>query len=154
MAFLGASLETLVKELVDSGHDFNLIKNSTLFDDENDNDKNNDDVDVNSRLNLLLRKHAFPYEIVKSCKVLKDMTSYPPRSAFYSELKGKNVTQEAYNFGKEAFKELKCANMLKYMEVYNQLDTLLLCECMSSFQKFIMDHFGLDMVQYVSIPGT
>jgi hypothetical protein len=143
MAFLGASLDTLVNDLVESGHDFDLVKKSTLCKGD----------DSQSKLRLLLRKHAFPYEAVTSCKALEEMKSFPPRIRFFSKLRGENVTQEAYDAGKEAFEQLNCTSMIEYMEIYNLLDTLLLCECMNSFQHFIMDKFGLDCVQYISIPG-
>ena len=107
---------------------------------------------TNQQQALLLKKAAFPYEWVQSVKQLEDTKCFPSYEHFFSRLSNSIIDREHYNDGLNVFTELKCENMLKYTELYCELDTVLLAEVVFEFRTQIFDKFNLSIEHYISLP--
>lgn len=68
-------------------------------------------------------------------------------------MKGTNLSLEDYNKSKKIFKDLKFENLSQYMEIYCALDVFLLAEVFTLFRKETLVNFGIDPLNYVSLPG-
>jgi len=136
-AFLSSSLDTLTDTLVQSNHNFNILKQWQS----------------NPRLiQLLLRKGIYPYEFVKSIDQLKAQTSLPKKNDFYSKLNDKHISEEDYAHAQNVWKSFGCSNMIEYTEMYVTLDVLLLAESVMDLRRGLYDEFNLDMCHFFSLP--
>ena len=117
-SFLSSPLDTLVSNL-GKDHKFPLLRQSTLVRNENG------DVDE-EKVGLLLGKGVYPYEYAQSYRDLTNCTDFPPHKCFYSQLKEKNISLAEYEKGKKVFSKFECKNLAEYMDVYCELDVLLL----------------------------
>ena len=135
---LSGSLADLVNNLSQDERSFELVKQGLSISDE--------------EVKLCTQKAAYPYEWVQSVEQLKNHREFPPYEAFYSELKGENISRAKYQEGLEIYESLKCKNMLEYTEFYCKLDTLLLAEVMFSFRETIYDAFELAIENFISLP--
>lgn len=133
------SLAELANELAISKNNFDLLKQGRLVPNE-------------TLLDLLLRKSVYPYEWVRSVAQLIDTTFFPPRSSFYSVLKGETISESDYMHGKKVYDSTKCKNMLDYTELYCKLDTLLLAEIVFSYRDTVLDYFNIPIENYISTP--
>ena len=139
MHFISDSLDNIIKDLVQSNHEFPILRNSLLYSSE-------------EQRSLLLKKGVFPYEKLTSLSAFEDMTEFPPKTSFYSNLREKGVSDEDYEHGRRVFKTFKCKNMAKYLELYNILDTYLLLEGISAFRNVGWNELGLDACHFISLP--
>ncbi len=64
------------------------------------------------------RKFYSPYEYFTNFKVLKE-TTLPPHSAFYSALKGTNITTNEYVFYQKTWEAEQMKSMKDYLSYYN-----------------------------------
>jgi hypothetical protein len=101
---------------------------------------------------LVKRKLKFAYEYIKDPKKLLE-SEFPPYEAFYSKLKGKNITRQEYEESKKTYEELGCKNLLEYYMFYNRLDVLILSDVLENYRKSVYNIFGLDPANYVSSPS-
>ena len=101
---------------------------------------------------LLLQKAVYPYEWVTSVAQLRSQLTFPKHECFYSSLKNSNITVEQYEAGRLVYEKLKCKNMLEYTELYCELDTVLLAECVFEFRNVIYGVFDLAIESYISLP--
>ena len=78
-------------------------------------------------------KSVFPYEYFNSVEELEKYEEFPPFSAFYSNLKGDNISEEDYINAKALFyqnkslpnnHENKMNNMKDWLIFYNKMDVL------------------------------
>ena len=139
MQFVSESLEKVTNDLSKSGHKFPILKNSRLYETE-------------EQRQLLLRKGVFPYEYLKSIRQFEKMREFPPRKAFYSKLYEKHISESDYAHGAKVFEEFKCKNMLEYLQLYNDLDVFLLLEAISAFRDVGMKEIKLDLCGHQSLP--
>ena len=139
MHFISDSLDNITKDLVASGHEFDILKKSGLYDTE-------------EQQKLLLRKGVFPYELLTSLKKFQNMTTFPPIEDFYSRLYERNVSKDDYLHGKAVYKAFKCNNMADYLRLYNILDVYLLLEGLTAFRNVGWKEFGLDSAHFISLP--
>ena len=100
----------------------------------------------------MIKKGAYPYEWVESVSQLACCTSFPPYEAFFSHIKGKNISKEFYLEAKKMYKKLNVKNMLEYTELYCKLDVLLLAEVIMKFRANVYDDFQLAIENYISCP--
>ena len=76
----------------------------------------------------------FPYEFLTSHTVL-DVNSLPSIECFNSKLGvGKQISRDDYIHAQNVWKEFDCESLREYMDIYCQLDVLLLCELFSCFK--------------------
>src|SRR2546425_3192373 len=103
-------------------------------------------------LPLISQKEVFPYDYVSSWNKL-DEASLPPRSAFYSQLKGSNITDDEYHHAQKVWTSLKCHNLGEYSDIYLKTDTLLLSDVVEAFREITLNTHKLDPCQYYTLPG-
>ena len=139
LQFISDSLENATAQLANSKWPFSILKNSGLYDTDTTRD-------------LLLKKGVFPYELLKSFRLFKNMKQFPKKEDFHSILRGCGISDEDYQHGLKVFQEFKCKNMADYLQLYNKLDVVLLLEIVSSFCNVGWKEFGLDPAYFISLP--
>ena len=77
---------------------------------------------------MLLKNGVYPYEYMDSWEKF-DETSLPDKTAFYSELDLKDITDKDYDHAQKLFEEF-CENIGEYHNLHVQCDTLLLADQM------------------------
>ena len=77
---------------------------------------------------MLLKNGVYPYEYMDSWEKF-DETSLPDKTAFYSELNLKDITDKDYDHVQKLFEEF-CKNISEYHNLHVQCDTLLLADQM------------------------
>lgn len=132
--FLDASLESLVQNLIKSGHEFKIFNRFYK------NEKNRE---------MLLRKGVFPYSYFESLSILEE-TSLPPKSAFYNKLTETDISDEDYEHACAVFKTFGCKTFSDYLEIYQDCDVILLAEVFTSFRRTAMNYYSLDPVHFVT----
>ena len=139
LEFLSGSLDKLGKLLKSKGHTFKLIQQHPLVTSDN--------------LELVTTKGVFPYGMVTTLQQLEETTEFPPISAFYNDLEDSPLDEAQYEFGKRVWSTFNFTNMRLFMEMYCQVDCLLLAEIFLSFRNLLYNKFNLDPVKYVSLPS-
>lgn len=105
------------------------------------------------RRELSMLKGIFPYEhCVGGAAQLAKESWLPPAESFYSRLTGEEVTEEDYERAQSVFHYFHCGSMLDYCSVYVELDVYLLAEVVHAMRSKMHELFGLDMLQYLSLP--
>ena len=135
--FLGASLATLVKNLLSKGTSF--FENVQRF------------IPDAKKQKLMFQKGIFPYSYIDSLEKLQEL-SLPPRKAFQSDLTGEHVSEKDYSFAQAVWKDFGCQNLQEYMEIYLLADVLLLADVFENFRKKSYQEYSLDPCHYFSTP--
>jgi len=99
---------------------------------------------------LLRCKALFCYEYVQSYKTLYQTREMPRREDFFSTLTGELPTEEEYQRGLRVWEVMGCQTLADYMEIYLQLDTILLACFVNKFRKMIFDKYGIELNYFVS----
>ena len=137
--FLSSSLESLTENLKANGGHNNFIHFLSEFSDE-------------ETAKLLLRKNVYPYDYMSDeCKFLE--TRLPPKEAFYSSVRGSNVSDEDYSHACNVFNSLNVRNLGEYSDIYLRTDVLLLADIFENFRKVAHSNFKLDPAHFYSSPG-
>ena len=132
--FLNASLDALVNNLKESGHEFKIF--DSFFSDTEHSE-------------LLKRKGIFPYSYFSSEKILNEKC-LPPKNAFYSVLTDTSISDEEYSHAQLVFKALKCKTFGDYLELYQNVDVLMLAEVFLSFRRMSEKYYKLDPVFFIT----
>ena len=132
--FMSCGLDSLVKNLTSNGTD--------------DYTKNR----FQEKTSLCLRKGVYPYDYMDSPERLLE-TQLPPKSAFYSKLNNKDITDEDYNHAQKIWKEFGMKTMKDYHDLYLELDVLLLADVFENFREVCLDNYKLDPAWYLTAPG-
>lgn len=133
-AFLDASLDVLVRNLSDSGHRFKIF---------NDFFKNSE------HRHLLLRKGVFPYAYFCDERVLYE-ERLPSKTSFYNNLINAGISDSDYKHAQLVFNTFNCKTFADYLELYNNVDALLLAEIFCSFRRSSFKNYALDPVHFVT----
>ena len=134
--FLSSSLESLTENLKANGEHDNFIH--FLSDEET--------------AKLLLQKNVYPYDYMSDeGKFLE--TRLPPKEAFYSSVRGSNVSDEDYSHACNVFNSLNVRNLGEYSDIYLRRDVLLLADIFENFRKVAHSNFKLDPKHFYSSPG-
>ena len=102
--------------------------------------------------NILRSKGIYPYSYFDSLERL-DEKNLPPKSAFYNDLKAKNLSDEDYETAKQSWELFECKTFKDYTIAYLHLDVYLLTDVFEFFRKQCLKEDGLDPVHFVSMPG-
>ncbi|MEW8545679.1 MAG: DNA polymerase, partial [Candidatus Thiodiazotropha sp.] len=137
--FLSSSLECLTENLKANGG----MKNFKYFFSEFSDKK---------MAELLLRKNVYPYDYMNDESRFLE-TTLPPKEAFYSSVRGSNVSDEDYNHACNVFESLNVRNLGEYSDLYLKTDVLLLSDIFENFRKVAHDNYKLDPAQFYSSPG-
>lgn len=111
------------------------------------------DVSVTTRFDVCgLSKGIFPYEYVKSFRVLNE-TEIPPKSAFDSELCGTSISDNDYKRVKFVWEYHEMKTVKDLLIWYNNLDVKPFVYAIRA-QRELFKKFDLDMFKDgVSLPG-
>lgn len=90
-------------------------------------------------------------------KQLRNSTSFPPKYAFFNQMKQQEIDDELYNTSKSLYQEKIAAgewkNMADYLKYYNLLDVEPLVQalsiCFDNYAKF----FNVDACSRMSLPS-
>lgn len=98
------------------------------------------------------QKGFFPYEFMTSIGKL-DYPRLPPHEAFYSRLKGHNISKDEYEWCVETWNRLDMKTLRDWLIFYNKLDVEPFIEALEKQFQFYRG-LGIDMFKSaVSIPG-
>ena len=100
---------------------------------------------------MLLKYGVYPYEYMDSWEKF-DETSLPDKTAFYSELDLKDITDKDYDHAQKLFEEF-CKNIGEYHNLHVQCDTLLLADVFEKFRDTCIEIYRLDPSHFLSAPG-
>ena len=140
-AFLPASLDKLVENLVVSGHDFPITEQWLSAAKGEAYRKKKD---------LVMRKGVYPYEYMTSMDKLTE--GLPPREAFYSRLAGKHVSEADYAHVQQVWETFQLSNLRDLTELYVLSDTYQLAEAVIDLRDRIYGELDLDICHYLSLP--
>lgn len=131
-AFLKTSLEKLVSNL-GTEHPFSYLKQMEPV-----------------RYRQLLRKGIYPYEYMDSFARFEE-PQLPPIERFHSQLTGKTVSQEDYDYACQLFRDFNCTCIGDYHDLYLKTDVILLTEVWEMFHKICIEKEGLDPSRFVTL---
>ena len=88
---------------------------------------------------------------------LRKSTTFPPKQAFFNQMKQQAIDDDVYNASKAVFDNKMSAgewtSMANYLEYYNMLDVVPLVQatqtCFNNYNKF----FGVDANSRLSLPS-
>ena len=136
--FMSCGLDSLVKNLTGNGTDNSRILHT----------KNR----FQERTSLCLRKGVYPYDYMDNPERLQE-TQLPPKSAFYSKLNNKDISDEDYTHAQKIWKDFGMKTMKDYHDLYLELDVLLLADVFENFREVCLDNYKLDPAWYLTAPG-
>ena len=134
LKFLGCSLSTLANNL------------------PRDKFYNLEDKFSGKLLELAKRKGVFPYDWFNTKEKL-DWKSLPAFEEFYSLLLGEGISRDEYEFALEVWKEFGCKTFKDYLELYNEIDVLLLADIFENFREVCLENYKIDPAYYFTSPG-
>ena len=136
--FMSCGLDSLVKNLTGNGTDNSrIVHTKNRFQD---------------KISLCLRKGVYPYDYMDSPERLLE-TQLPPKSAFYSKLNNKDISDEDYTHAQKIWKEFGMKTMKDYHNLYLELDVLLLADVFENFREVCLNNYKLDPAWYLTAPG-
>ena len=80
-------------------------------------------------------------------------TELPLRSAFYSSLNSKGISDKDYSHPQSVWREFNISNMRKYHDLYLLSDTLLLANVFNEFRSICLGNYSLDPAHCYTAPG-
>ena len=138
--FMSCGLDSLVKNLTGDGTDNSRIAHT----------KNRFQEKTSlAAIPLCLRKGVYPYDYMDSPERLLE-TQLPPKSAFYSKLNNKDISDEDYTHAQKIWKEFEMKTMKNYHDLY--LDVLLLADVFENFREVCLNNYKLDPAWYLTAP--
>lgn len=141
LSFLNSSLDTLVKNLKEKGHEFALLNQCGLV-----------PPDKPELKNLMTKKLYYPYQYLDNVSVLNDK-HLPTIESFASDLTGENITEAQYKEAHKMYEDMKCDTFGDYTSKYCLLDVILLCEVVFAFREKMLTLTELDPLNYISLPS-
>ena len=145
LAFLQAPLSELCSDLKDTGHQYDILKQTYLV-------KTNGKFDK-QKFDMVLKKSFFPYEYCQSLEQMANVVHLPDRDKFSSSLTEKTITVRDHKFAKKVWNKFQCDNLIDYTKVYCKIDTILLAEVFQKFRQTMHSFSGLDPAHYISLPS-
>ena len=101
---------------------------------------------------LVKRKGVYPYEYMNT-ELKFNETKLPPKSAFYSGLTGKGISDNDYKHALNVWDVFKMKTFKEYHELYNETDVLILADVFENFRESSLKHYKLDPAHYFTAPG-
>ena len=108
------------------------------------------------------KKSIFPYQHFSKIEEIRNQFWFPPREAFYSDLKGECVSEEEYLEAKREFERRRflpanhpehIANFSGWLKYYQMLDVIPLTVAIENSFSCFYRHFGANPMVYQSLPG-
>ena len=82
-----------------------------------------------------------------------DVTTIPPKEAFYSKLNLKGISDADYEHAQKVWEVFEIENHGEDHDLYAQSETLLLADVFENFRNMYLEIYELDPVYFVSAPG-
>ena len=101
---------------------------------------------------LVKRKGVYPYEYMDR-EIKFNETKLPPKSAFYSGLTGKGISDNDYKHALNVWDVFKMKTFKEYHELYNETDVLILADVFENFRESSLKYHKLDPAHYFTAPG-
>ena len=101
---------------------------------------------------VLAKKGVYCYDYMDDFKKFEE-EKLPDKSKFYSRLYKKDITNKQYKHAQNVWRTLNCKTMRDYHDHYLMTDILLLADIFENFRNISHNIFGLDPIQYYSLPG-
>nr|XP_022902995.1 uncharacterized protein LOC111415503 [Onthophagus taurus] len=133
--FMASSLDSLAGNL----DEFDLINIRKFF-------------PHNDQFRLLSKKGIFPYGYMDSLDKL-NVTSLPPKNAFFNKLSFEDITDEQYSHAQTVWEKFNCQNLKDYSDLYLKTDVLLLADVFEKFRQVCFKTYDLDPAHYYTAPG-
>nr|XP_022909031.1 uncharacterized protein LOC111420296 [Onthophagus taurus] len=133
--FMASSLDSLAGNL----DEFDLINIRKFF-------------PHNDQFRLLSKKGIFPYGYMDSLDKL-NVTSLPPKKAFFNKLSFEDITDEQYSHAQTVWEKFNCQNLKDYSDLYLKTDVLLLADVFEKFRQVCFKTYDLDPAHYYTAPG-
>ncbi|GFV45977.1 uncharacterized protein TNCV_3762921 [Trichonephila clavipes] len=99
-----------------------------------------------------MRKDVFPYSYFSNPEIFNE-TCLPPKAAFFNNLSSTPVKDEDYDYALLMFRCFECLNVEKfaeYLQLYQQLDVILLAELFTSFRQKCLQFYKLDPCHFIT----
>ena len=106
------------------------------------------------KLEILLRKGVYPYDMITSVEVLKNTVSLPEKCKFFNALSNAHITDADYAHAMQIWVLGKMKSMMDYHKLYLQLDVVLLCDVLCNFRKVIWNTFRVEPFHHISLSGV
>ena len=100
----------------------------------------------------MLQEGVYPYEYIDDWEKFNEET-LPKKEDFYSHLNMKDITDADYVHAKRVYKDFEIKNLVKYLDLYVQSDTLLLADVFENFRNMCINIYKLDSAKFISAPG-
>ena len=120
LAFMNASLDSLVKNLKSSGAE-NFIHLNREF--------------AVAR-EVLTKKGSYPYDYMNSFERFEE-TQLPPQAAFYSKLKEQELSDEDYEHAMAIWSSFGLRSLGQYHDLYLKTDVVLLSDVFQTFEALV-----------------
>ena len=104
------------------------------------------------QFDLLSRKGVYPYQWLDNETKFSEQ-QLPPKSEFYSSLKGEGITDSDYQHAQNVWKTFNCRTFRDYHNIYLKTDTILLADVFENFRNICLQTYSLDPVHYYTAPG-
>ena len=122
--FMASVLDSLVKNLVKSGHEFFGFKDSS------------------EKYDLLTNKGIYSYEYITPWEKLSE-TQLPPIEDFYSKLNDSNTSEDDYQHAQKVWRAFSIKDLGKYHDLYLKTDVVLLANVFEAFRSTCLKHYKL-----------
>ena len=97
-------------------------------------------------------KGFLPYEWIDDLSKL-DCSELPPHSAFYSQLKGKNISEEEYEYCQQVWEEQSMSSFREFLVWYNDRDVKPFLEAIEKQAAFYREKHTDMFKDGISVPG-
>jgi hypothetical protein len=134
LQFLNGSLDKLVKTLEPA----DFVHTRERFPDP-------------AKFQLMLRKGVFPYSYLDGWEK-HDETEPPLHEVFVNDLTGENISQEDYQHFLRVWREFNIKTLGEYLDLYLELDVLLLADVFENFRNGMLATHHLDPAHYFTSP--
>ena len=107
-------------------------------------------------------KSIWPYTYFKSIEEIESCTEFPPKEAFYNDLKQQSISENQYQTAREEYyyrrnlpdgQKDKIKSMRDWLISYNKLDVAPLLKALSNCFLAFYDIFGKDPTLFNSLPS-
>ena len=129
--FMTSSLDSLVKNLVKSNHEFFGLDDSS---------------------GLLTKKAIYPYEYMTSWEKFSE-TQLPPIEKFYSELSSSEISKDDYQHTQEVWREFGIKDLGEYHDLYLKTNVVLLANVFEAFRSTCLKHYKLNPAHFYMSSG-
>ena len=86
----------------------------------------------------------FPYEYFDCYSSLAEYRGIPPIEAFHSKLSDSGISEEDHAHAWTVYHSFQMKNFGQYLRLYNELDTVLLCDVFEAHRELLFSTLGND----------